>query len=78
MRTDGQTDVTKLIVAFRNFVKAPKNSKDFKVLRTDPTLDLYLLVKSNGQCTLEGLCHTEVDCTLAVSVSVSVTESVFR
>ena len=24
MRTDGQTDVTKLIVAFRNFVNAPK------------------------------------------------------
>ena len=22
---DGQTDMTKLIVAFRNFVKAPKN-----------------------------------------------------
>jgi hypothetical protein len=26
MRTDGQTDMTKLIVAFRNFAKAPKNS----------------------------------------------------
>jgi hypothetical protein len=25
MQTDGQTDVTKLTVAFRNFVKAPKN-----------------------------------------------------
>jgi len=25
MRTDGRTDVTKLIVAFRNFAKAPKN-----------------------------------------------------
>jgi hypothetical protein len=24
MRTDGQTDTTKLIVAFRNFAKAPK------------------------------------------------------
>jgi len=24
-RTDGQTDMTKLIVAFRNFAKAPKN-----------------------------------------------------
>ena len=24
MRTDGQTDMTKLIVTFRNFVKAPK------------------------------------------------------
>jgi hypothetical protein len=26
MRTDGQTDMTKLIVAFRNFENAPKNS----------------------------------------------------
>jgi len=25
MRTDGQTDMTKLIVAFRNFAKAPQN-----------------------------------------------------
>ena len=25
MRTDGQTDITKLIVAFRNFANAPKN-----------------------------------------------------
>jgi hypothetical protein len=25
MRTDGKTDMTKLIIAFRNFVKAPKN-----------------------------------------------------
>jgi len=24
-RTDGQTDITKLRVAFRNFAKAPKN-----------------------------------------------------
>ena len=25
-RTDGQTDMTKIIVAFRNFANAPKNS----------------------------------------------------
>jgi hypothetical protein len=25
MRSDGQTDMTKLIVAFRNFANAPKN-----------------------------------------------------
>jgi len=25
MRTDGQTDMTKLIVSFRNLVNAPKN-----------------------------------------------------
>jgi hypothetical protein len=27
MRTDGQTDMTKLIVAFRNFADAPKNRR---------------------------------------------------
>jgi len=25
MQTDGQTDMTKLILAFRNFLKVPKN-----------------------------------------------------
>jgi len=25
MRTDGQTDMAKLLVAFRNFLKVPKN-----------------------------------------------------
>jgi len=29
-RADRQTDMTKLIVAFRNFAKAPKNSTLFK------------------------------------------------
>jgi hypothetical protein len=28
MRTDGQTDITKLIVAFRNFVNASKIDSD--------------------------------------------------
>ena len=27
MRTDGQTDMTKLIVTFRNFANAPKNGE---------------------------------------------------
>ena len=27
MRTDGQTDITKLIVAFRNFANAPKTNE---------------------------------------------------
>jgi len=27
MRTDGRTDITKLIVAFRNFAHAPKNRR---------------------------------------------------
>jgi hypothetical protein len=30
MRTDGQTDKAKLTVAFRNFVKVPKNRKKDK------------------------------------------------
>ena len=29
MQADGRTDMTKLIVAFRNFAKAPKNSRLF-------------------------------------------------
>ena len=29
MQTDGQTDMTKPIVAFRNFVNAPKNAQTF-------------------------------------------------
>jgi hypothetical protein len=33
MRKDGQTDITKLIIAFRNFANAPKNSE-----RTDTNL----------------------------------------
>ena len=31
MRTDGRTDMTKLIVAFRYFANAPKNSTPFSV-----------------------------------------------
>jgi len=29
LHTDGQTDMTKLIIAFRNFVKASKNEQKF-------------------------------------------------
>jgi len=32
MRTNRRTDMTKLIVAFRNFAKAPKNQADLGVL----------------------------------------------
>ena len=31
MRTDGQTDITKLILAFRNFANAPKNASTSSV-----------------------------------------------
>jgi len=30
MRTDGQTDTTKLVVAFDNFANVPKNTYDYK------------------------------------------------
>ena len=30
MRTDGRTDTTKLIVAFRNFAKSPNNMGDYE------------------------------------------------
>jgi len=30
MRTDGRTDMTKLIVAFRNFTKSPYNVGDYE------------------------------------------------
>jgi len=33
-RTDGQTDMTKLIVAFRNFGKALKNFRQMEILNT--------------------------------------------
>jgi hypothetical protein len=34
-RSDGQTDMTKLVVAFRNFVNAPKNEqKIFSIWRS--------------------------------------------
>jgi hypothetical protein len=34
-RVDGQTDMTKLLVAFRNFVNAPKNWKNLNFLVTN-------------------------------------------
>jgi hypothetical protein len=37
MRTDGQTDMTKLIVAFRNFANAPEvSNKGLYFVRTQP------------------------------------------
>jgi len=43
MRTEGQTDMTKLIVAFRNFTKAPKTKHLYKsvVSRRSQLLILY-------------------------------------
>ena len=39
---DGQTYVTKLIVAFRNFVMAPKSDLSYKTLFTSATRTLLL------------------------------------
>jgi hypothetical protein len=44
MRTDGQTDVTNLIVAFRSFVSSPKNAR---------------LLASDCMCDI-GICHSVV------------------
>jgi len=38
MRTDGQTDMMKLIVAFRNFTNAPKNEPQFYIKENDISL----------------------------------------
>jgi len=45
MRTDGQTNMTKLIVAFRNFAKAPKNLCSYSV---DQQLKLVLSLSPNA------------------------------
>jgi len=39
MRTDGQTDMTKLMVAFRNSAKAPKNHGKLQLSRPATRLD---------------------------------------
>jgi hypothetical protein len=37
-RTDGRTDMTKLIVAFRNFAKAPKNALSPHIISVFPVI----------------------------------------
>jgi len=41
--TDGETDMTKFIVAFRNFVKAPKTDTPLLVMRTTINFEAFLL-----------------------------------
>jgi hypothetical protein len=41
-RTDRRTDMTKLIVAFRNFASAPKNATLHKVHRSIEACGIYL------------------------------------
>ena len=60
IRTDRQTDMTKLIVAFRNFAKAPKNCP----LLVNTTIELKTITTTNNNnnkqntikiCTLKAL-----------------------
>jgi len=43
MRTDRQTDMTKLIVTFRNFAKAPKNGGWVKICKEEITIHFEVL-----------------------------------
>jgi len=52
MRTDGQTDIEKLIIAFPNFAKAPKNSQRWKIfnwIRNVSSRVLQLQTKKTNQ-----------------------------
>ena len=55
MQTDGQTDMTKLIVALRYFAKAPKNhTNERPFLKTDcsPVITSTLIQCANAQTVL--------------------------
>jgi len=43
---DGCTDITKLIVAFRNFANAPKNVSDYKLLRNELLVNSYGIIRT--------------------------------
>jgi hypothetical protein len=49
MRTDGQTDMTKLIVPFRNFANAPKMD-----ILPSPLLPIRLSVRKNSNVAERG------------------------
>jgi len=38
MQTEGRTDMTKLIITFQNFAKAPENTLVYIILNLIPTL----------------------------------------
>jgi len=46
-RTDGQTDMTKVIVAFRNFAKAPKTPQEHATSRSGAVVPLTLSPEIN-------------------------------
>ena len=62
MRTDGQTDMRKLTVAFRNFAKAPKNAGSFRlpaerrgIGSDDQRVEEYRSVTNPVDCCTGGL-----------------------
>jgi hypothetical protein len=58
--TDGQTDMTKLIVAFRNFAKAPEKERKKKPLpRPRGTLENHVTMYG---CVWSGWCDTGLLC----------------
>ena len=46
-RTDGQTDMTKLTVAFRNYVDAPKNWGE--MMNFTPWTNRYIIINRNSE-----------------------------
>jgi hypothetical protein len=46
-RRDGQTDMTKVIVAFRNYVNAPKNRQEHAISRSGAVVPLTLAPEIN-------------------------------
>ena len=55
-RMEGETDVMKLIVSFRNFVKEPKNSF-FNVMLFITRISLFELKENAFSCSILFLCH---------------------
>ena len=54
-RTDGRTDTTKLIVAFRNFGKAPKTNKKYKLkLKYNNSIIKDFSSKTPSTCPTQG------------------------
>jgi len=46
-QTDGQTDMTKLIVGFRNFANAPKNLQNNAIHNTGHGIAVYITLLQN-------------------------------
>jgi hypothetical protein len=61
MRTDGQTDMAKRIVAFRNFANAP--------------YQFYIFPRQCFLCVLRGSQQTAIICVCGINCSVFVTEA---